>query len=174
VSTNPGILTDGIVTLRPADERDLDAIQAGIEDPDVVRWIGPPNGTAAETLALNERRAAAGSPTFCVCEHEDRCLGLAWLNRDDDDASVASIGYFLLPEGRGRGLATQAVRLIAAWARGPGGVRRLRLVTAVDNAPSRAVAQRSGFRESERKWRTERDGRSEEHIVHVPDDDPAA
>jgi RimJ/RimL family protein N-acetyltransferase len=47
-------------------------------------------------------------------------------------------------------------------------------VTAVDNAASRAVAERAGFRESERKWRTEADGRTEEHIVHVPDDDPAA
>jgi len=174
VSDTPDSLTDGVVTLRPADERDLDAIQAGIEDPDVVRWIGPAHGTAAETLALNERRAAAGSPTFCVCEQEDRCLGLAWLNRDDDDASAASIGYFLLPGARGRGLATRAVRLLAAWARGPGGVRGLRLVTAVDNAASRAVAERSGFRESERKWRSEADGRTEEHIVHVPDDDPAA
>ncbi|HET9346181.1 MAG TPA: GNAT family N-acetyltransferase [Candidatus Limnocylindrales bacterium] len=170
----PDVLTDDVVTLRPAGEQDLDAIRAGIEDPDVVRWIGPPHGTAAETLALDERRAAAGSPTFCVCEREDRCLGLAWLNRDDDDASSASIGYFLLPVARGRGLATRAVRLLAAWARGPGGVRHLRLVTAVDNAASRAVAERSGFRESERRWRTDADGRTEEHVVHVPDHDPSA
>ena len=174
MSEAPDSLSDGVVTLRPAGDHDLDAIQAGIEDPDVVRWIGPPHGTAAEVLALNERRAAAGSPTFCVCEQEDRCLGLAWLNRDDADASAGSVGYFLLPEARGRGLATRAVRLLAVWARGPGGVRHLRLVTAVDNTASRAVAERAGFRELERRWRTEADGRTAEHIVHVLADDPPA
>ena len=35
-------LTDGVVTLRPPDEGDLAPIAAGILDPDVVRWIGPP------------------------------------------------------------------------------------------------------------------------------------
>lgn len=174
MSAEPPVLTDGVVTLRAADERDLDPIQVGIEDPDVVRWIGPAHGTAAELMALNERRAAAGSPTFCICEQQDRCLGLVWLNRDDDDSTTGSIGYFLLPDARGRGLATRAVRVLAAWARGPGGVRHLRLVTAADNAASRAVAERSGFRETERTWRTDADGRTEEHIVHVADDLPTA
>lgn len=174
MSAAPSSLTDGVVNLRPPGAQDLDAIQAGIEDPDVVRWIGPPHGNSAETHALNERRAAAGSPTFCVCEREDRCIGLAWLNRDDDDASAGSVGYFLLPDARGRGLATRAVRLLAAWARGPGGVRHLRLVTAADNAASRAVASRAGFRESERSWRTDADGRTEEHVVYILDDDPVA
>ena len=60
------MLSDGNVLLRAAEERDLPAIEAGIHDPDVLRWIGPPEGTAREVLARNEERWAQGSPTFSI------------------------------------------------------------------------------------------------------------
>jgi RimJ/RimL family protein N-acetyltransferase len=171
VTPVPGVLTDGVVTLREADERDLDAIQVGIHDPDVVRWIGPPHGTAADTLALNRRRADAGSPTLCICEGgSDACLGLVWLNRDDADPASGAIGYMLLPAARGHGLATRAVMLLADWARQSGGVRSLRLVAAAANERSRAVAERAGFREVERRRRPRADGDEEEDVVYVRDD----
>ena len=47
----PRLLSDGVVTLRRPEDRDLDAIAAGIRDPDVVRWIGPPEGSAVEVMA---------------------------------------------------------------------------------------------------------------------------
>ena len=171
MSEAPGALTDGVVALRTPDERDLDAIAAGIADPDVVRWLGPPPGTAQDVLLLNRGRATAGSPTFCVCEGDDRCVGLAWLNRDDADPAAGGVGYWLLPEARGRGLATRAVRLVVAWARGAM-IPRLRLVTAVDNAHSRAVAERCGFREADRRRRTDPDGRTEDQIVYILEPPP--
>jgi RimJ/RimL family protein N-acetyltransferase len=166
-------LSDGVVTLRSPDDEDLDAIAVGIRDPDVVRWLGPPEGSAMDVLALNRRRAAAGSPTFCVCEGGDRCVGLAWLNRDDADRSAGSVGYWLLPEARGRGIATRAVRLLVAWTRSHG-IRLVRLVTAADNASSRAVADRAGFREVERRRRDEPDGPDGEVVVYVLDEPPHA
>jgi RimJ/RimL family protein N-acetyltransferase len=162
-------LSDGVVLLRPSDERDLDAIAAGMADPDVVRWLSPEPGSAGEVLSLNRERAAAGSPTFSICALDDRCLGLAWLNRDAADPAVGSVGYWLLPEARGRGLATRAVGLVVAWAREPGAIRRLRLVTAAGTLPSRAVANRAGFREAERRRRTEGDRTEEELVVYVRD-----
>ena len=164
-------LTDGIITLRTPVEHDLDAIAAGIADPDVVRWLGPAEGTAQDVFSLNRRRAAAGSPTFCVCESDDRCVGLVWVNRDDPDPSTGSVGYWLLPDARGRGIATRAVRLVVAWARGHE-IRRIRLVTAADNTTSRAVADRAGFRELERRRRTEPDGADVDLVVYVLDEPP--
>jgi RimJ/RimL family protein N-acetyltransferase len=162
----PG-LSDGVVHLRLPDERDSDCITAGIADPDVVRWLGPLPGSAEEVMALNRARAAAGSPTFAVCERDDRCIGLAWLNRNDEDPATGSIGYWLLPEARGRGVATRAVQLIVGWAGETAGVHRLRLVTATGNHRSRAVAARAGFRQAELKHRTATDGREEELVVYV-------
>src|SRR4051812_71993 len=91
-------LSDGVVTLRPCVANDLDAIDAGINDVEVVRWIGPPEGSAAEVLALNERRWTAGSPTLSICTGDGRCVGLVWINVSASDATTGSVGYWLLPD----------------------------------------------------------------------------
>jgi len=138
-------LTDGVVTLRPPDEGDLAAIAAGILDPDVVRWIGPPEGSAVETLALNRQRWAAGSPTFAICESDGVCVGHAWANVPPDEPAAASIGYWLLPGVRGRGLATRAVRLLCDWLVHERRATTIRLFADPGNEASQRVAERSGF-----------------------------
>ena len=138
-------LTDGVVTLRPPDEGDVAAIAAGILDPDVVRWIGPPEGTAVETLALNRERWAAGSPTFAICGSDDACVGHVWANVPPDEPEAPAIGYFLLPVARGRGLATRAVRLMGKWLIAERGATTLRLFTDPANEASQRVAERCGF-----------------------------
>jgi [ribosomal protein S5]-alanine N-acetyltransferase len=141
-------LTDGSVILRASESRDLPAIDAGIHDPDVVRWIGPPEGTATEVLTLNRQRWASGSPTLSICEHDGDCVGLVWVNVREADHTTGSVGYWLLPSARGRGVATRSVRLLSGWAARDLGVTNLRLTTEPENERSRRVAQRSGFRET--------------------------
>jgi RimJ/RimL family protein N-acetyltransferase len=139
-------LSDGRVLLRAAEPRDLPAIDAGIHDPDVIRWIGPPEGSAHDVLVQNQERWARGSPTLSICEPDGTCVGKVWLSVSESDRSTGSIGYWLLPVGRGRGLATSAVRLLAHWAVGELGITNLRVSTAPDNKRSQRVAERSGFR----------------------------
>ncbi len=139
------VLSDGRVLLRAEEARDLPMIDAGMHDPDVVRWIGPP-WQIDEVLARNEAAWAEGSPTLAICELDGTCVGLVWINVREPDRSIGYVGYWLLPAVRGRGLATSAVRLISAWALNDLGLARLRLTTAPDNARSQRVAERSGFR----------------------------
>ena len=145
---DPGLF-DGTVRLRWPGPGDLAAIDAGIHDPDVIRWIGPPEGTPEEVLALNRSRAAARSPTFAICHPDDACVGLVWINRGTKDPSVGYVGYWILPDVRGRGIATRAVRLISGWAMRELGLASLALTTDVANERSQAVAERSGFRRAE-------------------------
>jgi len=140
------VLSDGRVLLRASEHRDLPAIDAGIHDPDVVRWIGPPEPSAEAALLRNEERWAQGSPTLSICELDGTCVGLVWMNLKEDDASTGTVGYWLLPAARGRGLATSAVRLLVGWASRELGVTHVRLTTAPDNERSQRVAERSGFR----------------------------
>jgi RimJ/RimL family protein N-acetyltransferase len=140
------VLTDGRVLLRAAEHRDLPAIEAGIHDPDVIRWIGPAEGSAQDVLVQNEERWAHGSPTLSICELDGTCVGKVWVNVRESDASAGYVGYWLLPIARGRGLATSAVRLISAWALRELGLATLRLTTDPDNERSQRVAERSGFR----------------------------
>ena len=55
------------------------------------------------------------------------------------------MGYWLLPEGRGRGYATRSVRLLSEWALSSLGIARLQLWTEPDNVASQRVAERSGY-----------------------------
>jgi RimJ/RimL family protein N-acetyltransferase len=138
-------LTDGRVLLRATELRDLDAIDRGMHDPEVVRWIGPP-WPIAEVLPRHEALRRSGAPTFAICELDDSCVGLVWLNLRDADPATRSVGYWLLPGARGRGLATSAVRLISRWAFDELDVSSVRLTTAPENDASQRVAERSGFR----------------------------
>jgi len=71
-----------------------------------------------------------------------------WINVREADPKTGSVGYWLLPRARGRGLATRAVRLISSWATREMGVTNLRLTTEPKNDGSRRVAERSGFRQT--------------------------
>lgn len=117
-----------------------------MHDPDVIRWIGPPERTARDVLVQNEERWANGSPTLSICELDGTCVGKIWLSVDPTDRSTGSVGYWLLPTARGRGYATAAVRLLSTWAVRELGVTNVRLKTAPDNERSHRVAERSGFR----------------------------
>jgi [ribosomal protein S5]-alanine N-acetyltransferase len=159
-------LSDGVVTLRPPDERDLAAIDLGIHDPEVVRWFGTPDSSAMDVLALNRERWADGSPTFCICENDDICVGHVWVNVHASDATMGSVGYWLLPPARGHGLATRAVRLITEWAVADLGITHLRLLTEPANGRSQRVAERSGFRRiGILAGHGEIDGRSIDHVL---------
>jgi RimJ/RimL family protein N-acetyltransferase len=63
------------------------------------------------------------------------------------------IGYWVTPELRGRRIATRAVVLLRDWAAAALRLRTIEILVHRDNAPSRAVARRSGFEETgELRW----------------------
>jgi RimJ/RimL family protein N-acetyltransferase len=58
---------------------------------------------------------------------------------------VAEIGYWTAAPARGRGVATAAVGLLRGWAVDALGIEEIEILCDVANAPSRRVAERSGF-----------------------------
>ena len=160
-------LGDGVITLDAPDEGDLEALEAGLRDPDVVHFVGSSPGTASEVLELNRTRARDGSPTFAIRDRADRFLGLVWVNRSAADPPTGAIGYWLLRSARGQGHAIRAVRLLVDHAIRDLGLRRLILVTEPDNTRSRAVAERAGFELLEtRAGHGQIDGRSIDVVVY--------
>ena len=166
-------LSDGSVLLRAAEPRDMPAIDAGIHDPDVIRWIGPPEGSAHDVLVQNEERWSRGSPTLSICELDGTCVGKVWLTVSETDRSTGSIGYWLLPVGRGRGLATSAVRLLSTWAVRELAITNLRIRTGSDNDRSQRVAERSGFRRVGTAADESLDGPDSRNVVYALDGPPS-
>jgi RimJ/RimL family protein N-acetyltransferase len=63
------------------------------------------------------------------------------------DACTAEIGYWLLPEARGRGLAKRSVRLVTTWAFDVVGLAELRAEVFDGNDASWQVLMANGFRQ---------------------------
>ena len=62
-------------------------------------------------------------------------------------ASQAEIGYWVLPDARGRGVAARAVSLVARWAIEELGLTRIEASVPVDNPASLRTIERGGFTE---------------------------
>ena len=55
------VLTDGIITLRPPDEADIDAIYQACQDPEIQRWTGVPSPYHREHAIAYLQRVRAGA-----------------------------------------------------------------------------------------------------------------
>jgi RimJ/RimL family protein N-acetyltransferase len=65
--------------------------------------------------------------------------------RIDREAQTMELGYLVAPEARGRGVATEALRLLTEWAFSSLDAMRIELLIAVDNPASKRVAERCGY-----------------------------
>jgi RimJ/RimL family protein N-acetyltransferase len=63
----------------------------------------------------------------------------------DRETRTAELGYVVAPEARGRGVATEALRRLTAWAFEELEMIRLELLISVDNTVSKKVAERCGY-----------------------------
>ena len=125
----------------------------------MIRAFGVPALSAERVLERDRGRWGQGeSATFAICDTSDRCVGHVFVNLTS--MRRATIGYWLLPEARGKGLATRAVRLASRWALRDLTLARLGLLTEPSNDHSQGVAERSGFhREGVLRSYAEIDGR---------------
>lgn len=135
------------LTFCEMDEADLDLVERLLGDP-VVMAHYPRVKTreeCAEWIAWHRRGYAADGFGLWLL-HEDGVFvgecGLTW--QSPDGQRDLELGYHLLPEAQGRGLATEAALACRAHAEARG-VRRLIAVVAPGNAPSRRVAERAGL-----------------------------
>ena len=151
-------LTDGVVLLREPGSAplDADAMVHAASTPDVVRYTRVPSPYArsdAEQFLARVRPGWSDGTTavfaVCACEEPDALLGLVGLHDIDltgEPGGVAEIGYWMAPEGRGRGLMTRAVRLLSAFGVDELGLTRITWYAIVGNDPSRRVAEACGYR----------------------------
>jgi len=163
--------SDGVVTLRPWEPDDAPVLAAAWEMPDLQRWAAVP-ALRGEDEA---RRWIEGTPNLrgggrsldllVTDAHDHRPLGEVGLRGfGRGGGRDAELGWWVLEEERGRGVAARAVDLLATWALGsPMHLDELVAVVDPENVASVRVAERAGFRRStiseadssaERWWRS--------------------
>jgi RimJ/RimL family protein N-acetyltransferase len=145
-------LTDGVVILRPWHLDDVTPLAAAVQHPDIPRWTFVPSPytekDAHEWIAAQPRCAARGeSVSLAVAlPHDGDPIGSVGLPRLTWEHGRGEVGYWLAAHARGRGLMTRSVRILAAWAFGDLGLRRLDLLASTENHASHRVAEGAGFR----------------------------
>lgn len=143
------------LSLRPWDAgsgTDIDTWLRGMRDPEFRRWNTPLRlvtdpASARESLLARAQSATEGtSVSFRVADaHTGEALGHIGVNEIKYHLKIARVGYWVLPEARGRGVATRALLLAAGWAFAGLGLHRLELDHAVGHDVSCRIARRCGF-----------------------------
>ena len=156
------ILSDDRLTLSPPSFADIDAITAACQDPEVAAWTTVPSPYGPEhargfvthvtdawaLLRSNPPSELSVEATWALREGgvEAPVLGMVGLRLEGERS--AELGFWLAPEGRGRGLMTRAAQLVLDFGFDPEGLDLERALwqAFVGNWPSWAVAWRCGFR----------------------------
>jgi RimJ/RimL family protein N-acetyltransferase len=145
-------LAGDVVAPRPWREADLPGIVLAFGDPVMQRFswrTTPYTGTDARDwfAEQEEARLRGDALHFALAgpRDQDVVLGAVSLQEVRLARGCAAVGYWLAPGARGRGAATEAVRLLARWAFTGLGLARLELTCGPGNEASQRVAGRCGF-----------------------------
>lgn len=143
-------LTELTIHLEPLGVEHVAAVEAMLDDPDNLRFTRVPEpvppGFAQAWLEIYEEERRTGTrEAFAIVRDEGAFLGLALAPKIDRETRTAELGYVVAPEARGRGVATEALRRLTAWAFEELEMIRLELLISVDNAASKKVADRCGY-----------------------------
>jgi [ribosomal protein S5]-alanine N-acetyltransferase len=140
------------IRLRAFRTSDVERIVEACSDPRTAQWlVSMPrpyqrHNAFAYLDSLRELAARGIGVTWCMADPEDdRCLGSISLDGLNGYARRGEIGYWAHPDARGRGVVTEAVRLVTQHARNTGLARSLIIRCARSNTASRRVAERAGY-----------------------------
>jgi ribosomal-protein-serine acetyltransferase len=95
---------------------------------------------------------------LALADADGAIAGVAGFHRFDWPNRATTIGYWLAADRQGRGLMTAAVRALVAHAFDERSLHRIEIAAAVDNARSRAIPERLGFRAEGVRREAERHG----------------
>lgn len=125
---------------------DFDAAAELQQDESAARWVPAlPGEDGASVTAFFERCRREGSLLHLVIADpgDGAYLGEAMLAIAEH--GVAEVGCCVVPAVRGRGVATDALRLLTAWAFATLGLGRIQVFVATENAAALRLAEAARF-----------------------------
>jgi len=130
------------VRIRPLVDADRDAVRAILADPTVARWWG----TDEPDAALADVAGQDGHVTLVVVVAGVVAGAIMVAEETDPDYRHAGIDIFLASAYQGRGLGSEAIRVLARYLFGERGHHRLTIDPAADNDRAIRAYESVGFR----------------------------
>lgn len=125
----------------------MPVIAAASDDPEARRWLEDvPSSARADDVFRDPRDTWAQgerAPFVIADVATDRAIGLVSLRVIGE--GTGSIGVSVFAEGRGRGIGSSAVRLVARWALRDLAFERIEAEADVANLASRRMIEKAGF-----------------------------
>jgi RimJ/RimL family protein N-acetyltransferase len=123
-------------------------------DPVMMTELGGPlpREGMEEKVARDVRAAASGTEWIKMIVPDEAAADVVagsvvlWSHEEDGGEPVSEIGWMVLPEFQGRGLAKQAVLMLLELARDDGRWGLVHAFPAVTNGPSNGICRSLGFR----------------------------
>ena len=132
--------------IEPWSEHELPLLERLLGDPAMMAHLGGPE--TPEQIARRHARYLAGAdrdPQFRVVADGEAVGWVGYWERSWREDDVFEIGWSVLPEHQGRGIAAGATALAIEHARATGRRRYLHAFPSVDNPASNAICRKLGF-----------------------------
>jgi len=145
----PRLVGEGVL-LEPLGPEHAAPIDELVADEAVQRFtlvpVPPPVGFGATWVERYARGWREGGRAGFAILLDGAFAGLALAPHLDVDAREGELGYVVSPGARGRGVALDALRTLTAWVVDDLGLLRVELRIDAENAGSKRVAERAGYR----------------------------
>ena len=144
----PPLLTDGVVRLRPYQPDDVDALYEAVRESIAeiqpwMEWAHPAYSWEESEAWIAETDDWRDMQNFAIVNATTGAfLGGCGLNQHNRHNRFANLGYWVRTSATGRGIATRATRLLAAWALDA--LVRVEIVIVAENLASQRVAEKAG------------------------------
>lgn len=144
------MFTGNLVRLRPLEPEDAESLWRWGGDPEVVRWMGAgyPESLAQLTKRHLERETNSYSTTLMGVEtlEEGRLVGAVRLRDTEPELGSAELDIWIGEKDQwGRGLASDAMRVMCRYGFEEMRLHRITLWVVADNTAARRVYEKVGF-----------------------------
>ena len=161
------------VVLRAWQPADAEAIASICGDPEVcawdhLPWAHDPGVLAAWVERQRTVNATGERVSLAIAEASSPPppVAVGWVGLSPTAADTWTIGYWVVPEARRRGLALGAARALSGHALAHGLARRILLETGPHNVGSQAIALRLGGRLLGHRRAVDRTGAEHDQLVY--------
>jgi RimJ/RimL family protein N-acetyltransferase len=133
--------------LEPLTDAVRDDLDALLHDPLVLRFTRFPDPLPPDyvSVVLERYRSDDTRQGFVARDGDGAFVGVCMVVGLDREAEECELGYMVAPSARGRGVATEMLRLLTAHAFDELRLQRVALHIGADNPASERVAERNGY-----------------------------